>query len=336
MKCPQSMLDKLAQTPSQFDGRTTISKSLTQEVDFFLDELSGINDTAAEYLCKEPVLHDWYYDLSSHKHPPKEKQHYRSYTEALMLQEVKEKIQNYQVYSTYTSKTQCGEKQSETMPVPVTFADKQKAQSYAGKNDVTAKQNLSKRDSSMIRSPQKTVTSQERIISNPKSQNSLQDCEDIFLRIEDEVWDFSKIRREDDDPCENEQEEALDLSTVQYNEVLNARYETITPPPEKRTDQCNRSPNVSHFRTVSPAQEVPQSPSPGYFTAATPSFYETQFKAFPAYNAGGSKRRPYRFYNPYPQVSNFQERHHSNHLASQANMNMVYPYYSYHNIPWIS
>ena len=181
-----------------------------------------------------------------------------------------------------------------------------------------------------------SVKTKDQIISNNQRGSTSHNPHDIFLEIEDEIWDLSKIRHCENNPDESEQEEAMDLSTVQYNDVLNARYEMITPPFEEITETCKTSSIYGQYETVSPpAQEVPQSPRLGrHFATASPCFYETQSKTFPLHHISGSKKYTYRSLNPKPHAANFPQRYLDNHFVKQ-NRTLGFPYYSYHHIPWI-
>ena len=577
MDCPTSTLEQLKTVPGQVEDERVphiasvrpTSNDLVREADFLLGQLSGINDIAVEYLCREPAVDDWYYDLSSHQSPPAERQ-LMDNTEAFMLQEISQKIQNYQVNSEFiTDKKKYG---NQNQTISVTPAKTQKlyrspqpqetiVHQRSNKGDVTAirptpvstvrptpvstfrpipvstirstpvSTTISSRPtpvstirpipvstvrptpvSTVLPTPVSTVrptpvstvrqlqsptirptpvstvrptpvstfspnssvstipptpistvrptpvstvrpspvstipptpvstvrptpvstvrptpvstfrptpvstvppnpvstirptpvstvrptpvstvrpspvstihstpvstvrptpvstvrptpvstvrptpvstvrptpvstvhstpvstTNKHQIISTPQRENSSHNLEDIFLEIEDEIWDLSKISHCCSNPGESEQEEALDLSTVQYNEVLNARYEMITPPCEEMTEMSKPSPINCQYETVSPpAQEVPQSPGLGRdFATASPCFYETQFKTFSPHHISGSKVCTYRSFNSKPQATNFPQRHQGNRFVMK-NRTLGYPYYPYHHVPWI-
>ena len=546
MDCPTSTLEQLKTVAGQVEDERVphiasarpTSNDLVREADFLLGQLSGINDIAVEYLCREPAVDDWYYDLSSHKSPSAEQQ-FMDNTEAFMLQEISQKIQNYQVNSEFiTDKKKYG---NQNQTISVTPAKTQKLYRSPQPQETIVHQRSNKGDVTAIRptpvstvrpipvstfrpipvstirsspvsttinshptpvstvhptpvstvrptpvstvrptpvftvrsipvstvrptpvstvrptpvstivrptpvstiapssistfrptpvstfrptpvstfppnpvstihatpvstvrptplstfrptpvstiippnnvstihptpvstvhptpvstvrptpvstarpTPVSTVrptpistvhstpvstTNKDQIISTPQRENSSHNLGDIFLEIEDEIWDLSKISHCCSNPGESEQEEALDLSTVQYNEVLNARYEMITPPCEEMTEMSKPSRINCQYETVSPpAQEVPQSPGLGRdFATASPCFYETQFKTFSPHHISGSKVCTYRSFNSKPQATNFPQRHQGNRFVMK-NRTLGYPYYPYHHVPWI-
>ena len=273
----------------------TATSDLVKEADILLDELSGINDSAVKYLCSEPVINDNWYYELSSHNPASPNQ--QPEVDFYLLQEIEQKVFSYQVQSAYLEKHQSkGLNQRES----------------GGINDHDASSGSCKETRHFNTANTTTRISREKSI---RSQNNQMPT--VQYR---------------NTSCVETEPSNQNISTVQ---LLDARYEMISPPCEELGGSSPHGLDLSQYETISPPIELPQTVSPEQYASLTTDqcVYEYHNRSLPSRDLN-----PMSWYgkHTYAQNCGYAQGKHYNSHGTMRNFNSPYSHYSYHYGPWIS